>query len=134
MRLIIYARSGGNTVAFSAQIRTMNGVSGINDIAFTDDSTAIMVAPSANLSHSLQYTATTYGVKSSCNSITEQCIDPSNPGSNAELSINCPASVNYNTSSQGCARFQGPGISASLGGPLDSTGQVFPCTQNSNST
>ncbi|KAJ7024674.1 hypothetical protein C8F04DRAFT_1131042 [Mycena alexandri] len=126
--------SGGNSMALSAQIRTMNGLSGSNDIAFTDDSTAIMVPPAANLSHSLQYTATTYGVKSSCTSMTAECIDPTNLGPNAGLLINCPTSVNYNTSSQGCSSFQGLGVGTSTGGPIDSNGQVFPCTQNANST
>ncbi|KAJ7753510.1 hypothetical protein B0H16DRAFT_1834606 [Mycena metata] len=126
--------SGGNPAALSAQIRTMNGASGSNDIAFTDDSTAIMVSPTANLSHSLQYTATTYGVKSSCTSMTSQCIDQTNLGSNAQLLINCPVPINYNTSSPGCSRFQGPGVTASSGGPLDSNGQPFNCSQNANST
>ncbi|KAJ7155253.1 hypothetical protein C8R46DRAFT_1227201 [Mycena filopes] len=123
--------SGGNPDATSAQIRTMNGLSGTDVIAFTDDWTAIMVPPATNLSHSLQYDATTYGVKSSCISVTTQCVDPNNLGPNAALLTNCPASVNFNTSSSGC---KGSTDGLTAGGPIDSTGQFFPCGQNANSS
>ncbi|KAJ6532090.1 hypothetical protein B0H19DRAFT_467227 [Mycena capillaripes] len=121
--------TGGNLQAISDQILTMTGVSTVNIIAFTDDLTAIIVPPTANLSEKLQYDATTFGVKSHCSSVTAQCIDMQNLGPNAGLFTDC-SSVNYNTSVLGCSSVNGRAV----GGPLGSDGAVLPCGQNSNST
>ncbi|KAF7345476.1 hypothetical protein MVEN_01565900 [Mycena venus] len=125
--------SGGNPQAASLQILTMNGLSKTTVIAFTQDSTAIMVPPTANLSDQLGWVATTLGVKSTCTSVTAQCIDPGNLGSNAGLITNCPPSVNFNTTallSDICNPYQAD----FYGGPLGPDGVPLACGQNANST
>ncbi|KAJ7124092.1 hypothetical protein C8R43DRAFT_1135673 [Mycena crocata] len=125
--------SGGNPEAISARLLTMNGVSGTNVVAFTDDATAIMVPPPAQIPTNMDYTATTLGVKSICNSVTAQCIDPSNLGSNAGLDINCPASLGFNTTVFGCNPYEVPGILSTTGSPLSANGSSLPCDQNADS-
>ncbi|KAJ7673835.1 hypothetical protein DFH06DRAFT_1318959 [Mycena polygramma] len=123
--------SGGNPGALSAQLLTMNGISADNVIALTNDSdpTAIMVPPTANLSTNLQYSATTLGVRSSCTSVTAQCVNTTDTGPDAGLFTNC-SSVPYYPSSDGCDRFSD---SAASGGPLSPNGTVLPCSENPNS-
>ncbi|KAF7345480.1 hypothetical protein MVEN_01566400 [Mycena venus] len=125
--------SGGNPPAQSQQILTMNGLSKTTVIAFTDDSTAIMVPPTANLSDQLGWVSTTLGVKSTCTSVTAQCIDPTHFSSNAGLDTNCPPSVNFNTTtlfSDICNPYQ----ATMYGGPLGPDGVPLACLQNTNST
>ncbi|KAJ7159729.1 hypothetical protein C8R46DRAFT_1039002 [Mycena filopes] len=127
--------SGPNFAALSAQLLTMNGVSASNVVAFTDDASAIMVPPATNLSESLEYVATTYGVKSTCSSVTAQCIDMGNLGPQAGLALNCSSSVAFNTTSRisGCNRFNTAGVESSFGGPLSANGTLLPCSQNPDS-
>ncbi|KAJ7442342.1 hypothetical protein B0H11DRAFT_2292081 [Mycena galericulata] len=122
--------SSGNPRATSMQILAMNGISETNVIAFTDDSSAIMVPPAAGIPGPTGYLATTLGVKSICTSVTSQCIDQSNPGPDASLLTNCPSSVNFNTSATGCD----PHGTSVTGGPLGPDGAPLACDQNANST
>ncbi|KAJ7058556.1 hypothetical protein C8F01DRAFT_1255705 [Mycena amicta] len=131
--------SSGNPQAEGLRILTMNGLSKTTVIAFTDDSTAIMVPPTTNLSAldqlglELGWVATTLGVKSTCTSVTAQCIDPENLGPNAGLVTNCSASVNFNTTalqSDTCNPYQ----ATMYGGPLGPDGVPYACLKNSNST
>ncbi|KAJ6592371.1 hypothetical protein B0H19DRAFT_1245251 [Mycena capillaripes] len=123
----------GNPQALSAQFLTINGVSEDNVVAFTNDSTAIMVPPAANLSENLQYSATTLGVKTSCTSVTAQCVDLNNTGPDAGLILDC-SSVNYNMTGTGCDRYAdaSPGFVKTTGGPLGPDGLVLPCSENPN--
>lgn len=122
--------SGGNPHAHSQRILMMNGLSD-TVIAFTDDSTAIMVPPAAGLSATLGYTAKTMGVKSSCTSVTSQCIDLAHTGPNAGLNTTCPASVNFNTTEAlNCNDNSG----TMVGGPLSADGAILPCGKTVDST
>ncbi|KAJ7909045.1 hypothetical protein B0H13DRAFT_2273026 [Mycena leptocephala] len=122
--------TSGNPPAQSNRILAMNGLSNENVIALTNDSTAIMVPPSTGLSDNLGYTATTLGVKSSCTSVTAQCVDMENLGANAGLATNCTSAVNFNTTSSGCNSYG----ATQFGGPLDPSGNLLACGVNSNST
>ncbi|KAJ6487113.1 hypothetical protein C8R47DRAFT_1127752 [Mycena vitilis] len=124
--------TGGNPAANSAQLLTLNGMSGDNIIALTNDSepTAIMVPPATTLSPNLQYSAKTFGVRSSCSSVTAQCVNTTSTGSNAGLNTNC-SSVNYYPSFNGCDR--SGGTARTSGGPLSPNGTVLPCSENPNS-
>lgn len=124
-------RSGGNPQEASIQILTMNGISTTNVIALTDDSTAIMVPPSSQIPDTIGYVATTLGVKSTCTSVTAQCIDMGNLGPDAGLETNCSSAVNFNTTSLGCNTF---GAERGNGGPLGADGEPLPCGQTTNST
>ncbi|KAF7370084.1 hypothetical protein MSAN_00638400 [Mycena sanguinolenta] len=126
--------SGGNPQAASLQVLTMNGLSHTTDIAFTEeDSTlAIMVPPTVNLSTSMGWVAPTLGVKSTCTSVTSQCIDMGNLGPDAGLITNCPASVNFNTTgikTDFCPLYGGSSINNVYGGPLSADGlpMLQPC-------
>jgi hypothetical protein len=70
------------------------------------------------------------GVKSSCTSVTAQCVDMGNLGANAGLATNCTAAVNFNTTSSGCNSYG----ATQFGGPLDLSGNLLACGDNSNST
>ncbi|KAK7046432.1 hypothetical protein R3P38DRAFT_2507671 [Favolaschia claudopus] len=123
--------SGGNPLASSQRILAMNDVSHDMVIAFTDNSTAIMVPPTANISDRVGWVAKAAGVKAVCKSVTSQCVDPKNAGPNAGLDTNCPASVNFNTSTpEGCNSFAG----SVHGGPLGADGSPLACNATANST
>ncbi|KAJ7114144.1 hypothetical protein C8R43DRAFT_1156723 [Mycena crocata] len=126
--------TGGNPEANSDRLLTLNGVSSKNVVAFTDDQTAILVPPQAQLPANVDYSATTLGVKSNCTTVTEQCVDPRNAGPNAGLDINCPASVKFNTTARGCNTYGSSSIVTSNGGPLSANGSALPCGQNANAT
>ncbi|KAJ7216908.1 hypothetical protein C8J57DRAFT_1395984 [Mycena rebaudengoi] len=116
--------SGGNPQAAATNVLTVNGVSDTTIIAFTDDSTAIMVPPPSLLPANLDYTATTPGVRSDCTSVTSQCVG-ANLNAGAGPGVVCPPSVGFNTSFSplSCNMYTG----SDVGGPLDATGQILPC-------
>ncbi|KAJ7211957.1 hypothetical protein C8J57DRAFT_1604412 [Mycena rebaudengoi] len=123
--------SSGHLPQASMQILSMNGISDTNDIALTDDSTAIIVPPASQIADSISYVATTLGVKSTCTSVTSQCIDQERLGPDAFLFTNCSASVNFNTNSNSleCDAFHTtPVITGNLaGGPLGPNGSPLGC-------
>ncbi|KAF8162171.1 hypothetical protein K438DRAFT_1985294 [Mycena galopus ATCC 62051] len=125
--------SGGNPNASATNLLTLNGVSGTTIVAFTDDSTAIMVPPPSLLPANVDYTATSLGVKSVCTSITSDCVSP-NYDSDAGPGVVCPPSSGFNStfSSLACTSY-GTSETAS-GGPLDATGQILPCYSATAST
>ncbi|KAJ6481075.1 hypothetical protein C8R45DRAFT_1004474 [Mycena sanguinolenta] len=117
--------SGGNPQAAGLQIVTMNGLSHTTVIAFTeeDPTVAIMVPPTVNLSESMGWVAPSLGVKSTCTSVTSQCVDPLNAGPDVGLETNCPPSVNFNTTgvqSDSCPLYGGN--TYAYGGPLSPDG------------
>ncbi|KAJ7077548.1 hypothetical protein B0H15DRAFT_1026161 [Mycena belliarum] len=123
--------TGGNPQAQSQRILAMNGLSNTNVLALTTDFTAIMVPPSANLSMNLGYTATTFGVKANCTSVTSQCVDPKQSQAQAGLETPCPASVNFNTSTVPDCNPYGEIM---FGGPLRANGTVMSCGETTNET
>lgn len=135
--LIITAscRSGGSPEITSKRLLTLNGVSNTNVVAFTDDSTAIMVPPTSQLPNNFNYVATTFGVKSSCITVTSQCVDPDVFSPDAGLILNCSSFVNFNTSaSTGCNPGADLGVAISSGGPLDPNGTALSCGETVDST
>ncbi|KAJ6601693.1 hypothetical protein DFH09DRAFT_1270687 [Mycena vulgaris] len=130
--------SSGHQMATSMQILSMNGISDTNNIALTDDSTAVIVPPASQIADSIGYVATTLGVKSTCTSVTSQCIDQERLGPDAMLFTNCSASVNFNTNSQGCNVFYtnpaGDLTGTLAGGPLGPDGSPVTCLGPANST
>jgi len=66
----------------------------------------------------VMFTASTYGVRSTCQSITSKCIDPSNTGPDAYLAINCSKSTIFNFALPTTGDTHPFGI-------LNSSGQVF---------
>ncbi|KAJ7823459.1 hypothetical protein B0H13DRAFT_2125237 [Mycena leptocephala] len=123
--------SGGNAEATATNLLTLNAVSNTTVVAFTDDSTAIMVPPPSLLPANLDYTATSPGVKSVCTSITSQCVGPSTD-TGAGPGVICPASSGFNSSfdPSSCPSYQ----NTVTGGPLDATGQILPCSSAAAST
>ena len=79
-------------------IRTLTNTSVINSVAFSDDQTAIMVPAPAATPDNLEYTAQTYGVSTTCESVTTSCVDLSTVVSSQPLVLTCPSSVNFNAS------------------------------------
>ena len=79
-------------------VRTLTNTSIINAVAFSDDQTALMVpAPSAH-SPDLEYTADTYGIQTSCQSVTMQCINPAILTPHYAMALTCSPEVNFNAS------------------------------------
>jgi len=104
-------------------IRTLTNTSVLNSVAFSDDQTAIMVPAPAVTPDNLEYTAQTYGVSTTCESVTTSCVDLSTVVSSQPLVLTCPSSVNFNAS------FSAIGI-------LNDTGNVYlrPETHLTNNT
>ncbi|KIM74262.1 hypothetical protein PILCRDRAFT_828428 [Piloderma croceum F 1598] len=99
-------------------IRTINNASALNSVAFADNQTALIVPATALMPTNIAFTASTYGVRSTCQSITSKCIDPSNPGPDAFLAINCSALTIFNFALPTTGDPQPFGV-------LNSSGQVF---------
>ncbi|KIK03994.1 hypothetical protein K443DRAFT_676313 [Laccaria amethystina LaAM-08-1] len=89
--------SGGNARTRMEGLRAVSNSSALHRAVFTDDQTAILVPQTipANVS----YTARTIGVKSTCQTITSQCLAPSASlgyGPNAALLLKCTGSAVFN--------------------------------------
>ncbi|KAF8996043.1 hypothetical protein BDQ17DRAFT_963865 [Cyathus striatus] len=93
--------SGGDGLAMMPGLRTLSNSSSTHRIAFADDQTAIVV-PFA-IPSNISYTANSLGIKSSCKSITKQCLMPEvmsigliDYGPNAFLNLNCSGESSFN--------------------------------------
>lgn len=110
-----------DNAAFPEGLRAVSNSSNINRVAFTDDQTAIL-APS-NVPSNTSFSANTIGVKTSCISITKECLKQTTSGGltsygpAAYLNINCTGQHVYNLTLPGASIPEGP---------LDSLGNVVP--------
>lgn len=109
-------------------IRTVTNTSTANQVAFSDDQTAIIVSPLSQIPLNFEYAAQGYGVQSSCQSVTTQCFNMSNPGPDAFPILNCSADTLYNVSlnQDGSNTEQGAYTSVHFAiGVLDEDGNVL---------
>jgi hypothetical protein len=93
-------------------IRTLTNTSIVNSVAFSDDQTAIMAPANIAIPDDLEFSAQSYGVSATCESVTAACVDLSTVVSTQPLVLTCPPSVNFNAS------FEAVGI-------LNDTGNVY---------
>ncbi|KAK7024060.1 hypothetical protein R3P38DRAFT_2956474 [Favolaschia claudopus] len=88
----------GNTpfaASLPEALHTLTNNSAMNALAFANDGSAIIVP--ASIPGDIAYSGTSYGVVSTCQSVTDQCIGSgSSYGASESLTLNCPASVFFN--------------------------------------
>jgi hypothetical protein len=96
----------------SEGIRTLTNTSVVNSVVFSDDQTAIMAPADIAIPEDLEFSAQSYGVSTTCESVTAACVDLSTVVSTQPLVLTCPPSVNFNAS------FETTGI-------LNDTGNVY---------
>ncbi len=123
--------SGGTSSGFNTRpqgVKAYTNTSTLHSVAWLDDSTAILTTPVAP---NIGFNATTTGIKTSCQSITTQCVDCTSyepdttmscTGPEADILINCRGPALYNLS----LGYPNPDASSYIGGILS------PTTGNSN--
>lgn len=79
-------------------LRTLNNASIFNSVAFSDDQTALIAPATTLIPDNTNFVASAYGVRSTCQSITSQCINMKNTGPDAYLALNCASSTIFNFS------------------------------------
>ncbi|KAJ6517783.1 hypothetical protein DFH09DRAFT_1373535 [Mycena vulgaris] len=91
---------GGNNHELSGGlpegIRVLNNASDLNAVVFTNDNIAIVVPTASQIPESIQWIGNTVGVRSTCRSITADCVDVADPGPEAFVDFNCPPSSSIN--------------------------------------
>ncbi|KAF7345593.1 hypothetical protein MVEN_01578100 [Mycena venus] len=106
-------------------IRVLNNASELNAVVFTNDNIVIVVPPASQIPESIQWIGNTVGVRSTCRSITADCVDIADPGPEAFLEFNCPPSSSINNTALNLGStigFSYPfGIIDSQGNPLGVT-------------
>jgi hypothetical protein len=93
-------------------IRTLTNTSVVSSVVFSDDQTAIMAPADTAIPGNLEFSAQSYGVSATCESVTASCVNLSTVVSTKPLVLTCPPSVNFNAS------FETVGI-------LNNTGNVY---------
>ena len=77
-------------------LHMLTNISTSNAVAFSDNQTAIVVPAVALIPENVEFQAQTYGVYTTCQSITSLCVNPNDTGSAATLILNCPPSTSFN--------------------------------------
>jgi hypothetical protein len=101
-------------------LRTLNNASILNSVAFTDDQIGLIVPATATIPDNVDFTASTYGVHTTCQSITSQCINKTYTGPDTYLALNCASSTPFNFSMPTTATVASFGILNSSGHILES--------------
>ncbi|KAF9001728.1 hypothetical protein BDQ17DRAFT_1358140 [Cyathus striatus] len=93
--------SAGDGLAEMPGIRTLSNSSDTHRIVYADDQTAIVVP--VTIPSNITYTTSTIGIKSSCRSITKECLSPTvmdsgvlDYGPNTFLNIKCNGATKFN--------------------------------------
>jgi hypothetical protein len=80
---------------------TMNNASLRNSVALADDQTALVVPSTAQIPDNVAFSTSTYGVRTTCQSITSKCVNKSDTGPMAMLTLDCSHSTIFNYSNAG---------------------------------
>lgn len=94
----VYCSTSAYGQSLPEGLRTLNNASVLNSVAFADDQTALIAPATALIPDNANFVASAYGVRSTCQSITSQCINTKDTGPDAYLGLNCASSTIFNFS------------------------------------